>query len=76
MTLPSVPTRILVTTSSGALQLWEHDNLRWTREEGLTTITAAAFVELPEAEMIRVGDGEESFIKRIARQARDAQVRK
>jgi hypothetical protein len=67
------PARILITTSSGALQLWQQGNLTWTREEGLANIVAAEFVELPEAEAVS-GEGEESFIGRIRRQIRDAQV--
>jgi hypothetical protein len=63
----------MFTTSAGALQLWHQGDLQWTREEGLANIVAAEFVELPEAETTG-GVGEESFIGRIGRQVRDAQV--
>ncbi|KAI6102247.1 hypothetical protein F5141DRAFT_1242077 [Pisolithus sp. B1] len=40
-------TRQLLTTSTGALQLWKHGTLQWSREEALSTIRVAAFVPLP-----------------------------
>ncbi|KAI5994746.1 hypothetical protein EDD15DRAFT_2547193 [Pisolithus albus] len=40
-------TRLLLTTSTGTLQLWKHDALQWSREEALSTIRVAAFVPLP-----------------------------
>ncbi|KAI6097855.1 hypothetical protein F5141DRAFT_1011125 [Pisolithus sp. B1] len=40
-------TRLLLTTSTGTLQLWKHDTLQWSREEALSTIRVAAFVPLP-----------------------------
>jgi len=67
------PASTLITTSTGALQLWQQGDLKWTREEGLANIVAAEFVELPEAEAT-AGEGKESFVGRIRRQARDAQV--
>jgi ER membrane protein complex subunit 1 len=55
------------------LQLWQQGDLQWMREEGLANIVAAEFVELPEAEAVG-SESEESFVGRIRRQARDAQV--
>ncbi|KAG6330871.1 hypothetical protein ID866_8220 [Astraeus odoratus] len=39
-------TRLFVTTSTGALQLWEKYDLRWSRDEALSTIQLATFVSL------------------------------
>ena len=30
-----VLSRLFLTTSTGAIQLWQHDQHQWTREEGL-----------------------------------------
>ena len=35
-------------TTTGAMQLWQHDPLQWHREEGLADIRVVEFVELPE----------------------------
>jgi hypothetical protein len=68
-------TRTLITTSTGALQLWKQGDLQWTREEGLAATTVAEFVELPEKVQTSArGDGEESFLSRVVRQIGDAQV--
>ena len=40
-------TRLLLTTSTGALQLWQHEEILWSRDEALSTVRAAAFVSLP-----------------------------
>ncbi|KAI5999030.1 hypothetical protein EDC04DRAFT_2584429 [Pisolithus marmoratus] len=40
-------TRLLLTTSTGTLQLWKHNTLQWSREEALSTIRVAAFIPLP-----------------------------
>ncbi|KAL4079874.1 hypothetical protein V8B97DRAFT_656854 [Scleroderma yunnanense] len=42
-------TRLLLTTSAGALQLWQHDKLLWSRDEALSTVRVAAFVHLPQS---------------------------
>lgn len=69
-------TRTLVTTSTGAMQLWKQGDLQWTREEGLAATVVAEFVELPERVQTSArGDGEESFFSRVVRQIGDAQVR-
>lgn len=68
--------RLVLTTTTGAVQLWQHDKVTWTREESLAAISAAEFVELPEKVISssRLGDSGENFITRLARQISDAQV--
>ncbi|KAF5352206.1 hypothetical protein D9758_009183, partial [Tetrapyrgos nigripes] len=65
--------RVVLTTSTGSIQLWQSDNPQWNREEGLSTINAVQFVELPEklADSSERGDGE-GFAGRLSRQLRDA----
>ncbi|KAJ7780150.1 DUF1620-domain-containing protein [Mycena maculata] len=64
--------RLVITTSTGAVQLWEQDQLLWGREEALASIDVAAFVELPLPERVaRVVEGE-SFITRLTRQIVEA----
>ena len=65
-----------MTSATGAVQLWQHDREQWTREEGLSEIAVAEFVELPEGKSIatHVRD-EESFVERLTRQIGDAKVR-
>ncbi|KAH9929331.1 uncharacterized protein B0H18DRAFT_996604 [Fomitopsis serialis] len=71
----TIVARLAVTTSTGAIQLWQHDKLQWSREEGLADIKVAELVELPERKIItsHVGDEEESFGDRLVRQLSDAQ---
>ena len=68
--------RFVLTTATGAVQLWQHDRVQWTREEALSEIAVAEFVELPEPLSIatHVKD-DESFIERLIRQVEDAKVR-
>jgi hypothetical protein len=68
--------RLLVTTSSGAIQLWQQGELKWMREESLATTTLAEFVELPErvASGSNLHIGGEGFVSRVIRQISDAQV--
>lgn len=40
-------TRLLLTTSTGALQLWQHEGMQWSRDEALSTVRVATFVSLP-----------------------------
>ncbi|KAI0820139.1 DUF1620-domain-containing protein [Trametes gibbosa] len=69
-----VLSRLFLTTSTGAVQLWQQDQLQWTREEGLADIRVAEFVELPERKIAsHVGVELESFGARIGRQLSDAQ---
>lgn len=67
---------MLVSTSNGALQSYKDDQVEWTREESLSAIAVAEFVELPEAKTVLTHvdlDGE-SFITRLTRQLSDARV--
>ena len=69
--------RLFLTTSTGAVQLWQHDKLQWTREEGLSDIRVAEMVELPERKVAaHAGVENETFGMRLRRQLADAQVRK
>ncbi|KAJ7777155.1 hypothetical protein B0H16DRAFT_1879286 [Mycena metata] len=66
--------RLVITTSTGAIQAWEKDQLVWGREESLATIDVATFVELPLPERIaHVNLEDESILARLARQIEDAQ---
>ncbi|KAJ6617050.1 hypothetical protein B0H10DRAFT_1349440 [Mycena sp. CBHHK59/15] len=65
--------RLVVTTSTGAIQLWEKDQLQWGREEALASIDVATFVELPLPERVaRTGGESEQFVTRLIRQIGDA----
>ncbi|THH17682.1 hypothetical protein EW146_g3182 [Bondarzewia mesenterica] len=65
---------IALTTTTGAVQLWQGDKVQWTREESLAHIRVAEMIELPERKTIasHVGDGRESFSQRLKRQLSDA----
>lgn len=66
----------MVTTTTGAVQLWFEAKVEWTREESLSTIAVAEFVELPEHKAVQSSITEsESFIGRVLRHISDAQVR-
>jgi len=60
---------LLLTTSSGAIQLVQQDKLLWTREEALSDIVAIKFIELgePEVEEARHAMAEENFAARSLR---------
>ncbi|GJJ09321.1 hypothetical protein Clacol_003543 [Clathrus columnatus] len=63
--------RILLTTSTGTLQLWFQDQLHWNREESLSKIVNVEFIDLPEqksAETVLNGQG---FLSRLARQVHE-----
>ncbi|KAI0076779.1 hypothetical protein K474DRAFT_1675313 [Panus rudis PR-1116 ss-1] len=75
-TYKRVLSRLVLTTSTGSVQLWHQDKLEWAREEGLASVSAAGWVE--------IGDGgvssgqvemeeQESFTHRLQRQLKDAQ---
>ncbi|KAI5117724.1 hypothetical protein M0805_006209 [Coniferiporia weirii] len=66
--------RFILTTGTGAVQLWQHDRAQWTREEALSEIALAEFVELPERKSVstHVGADEETFFGRVNRQLSDA----
>jgi len=63
-------------TSTGAIQMWQDDEIMWTREEALSSIAAAEFVEIPEklTSIASQRGTAESFIARIRRQIAEAQV--
>ncbi|KAJ7261871.1 hypothetical protein C8J57DRAFT_1184056 [Mycena rebaudengoi] len=65
-------TRLVITTSTGAVQLWEQNQLQWGREEGLATVEVATFVELPLPEHIARAGAEDTFFSRLFRQIGDA----
>ncbi|KDQ19878.1 hypothetical protein BOTBODRAFT_27299 [Botryobasidium botryosum FD-172 SS1] len=44
--------RALVTTSTGAIQLWQQNEAKWTREESLSEIQAIEFLDLPEQKVL------------------------
>ncbi|CAE6483430.1 unnamed protein product [Rhizoctonia solani] len=44
----SIQHRMLLTTSTGAVQLWQLQDLQWTRDEALADIKVAGLVDLPE----------------------------
>ncbi|KAJ3478666.1 hypothetical protein NLI96_g9601 [Meripilus lineatus] len=68
-----VLSRLVLTTSTGSIQLWTQDQLEWVREEGLSDIRTVEWVELPERNVLAVVRGEdEGFWSRLIRQAEDA----
>lgn len=68
-------TRMLLTTTTGSIQLWQHDKMQWVREEALASIQVAEFVELPEKKVatIHAAVDEEGYFERLQRQLSDAQ---
>jgi hypothetical protein len=73
----TIAARLVVTTSSGAVQGWSPANDPWTREESLATVANGGlhtFIELPEPSG-ESGPGSEGLIGRLARQVLDLQVR-
>lgn len=68
---------LALTTTTGAVQLWQGDIVQWTREEGLSRLQVAEMVELPERKSIasHVMDQDETFVGRARRQLTDAKVR-
>ncbi|RDX49601.1 DUF1620-domain-containing protein [Lentinus brumalis] len=65
--------RLALTTSTGAVQMWQQDQLQWSREEGLADIRVAELVELPEPKIASHSDrDQETFSARVARQLLDA----
>ena len=66
--------RFMVTTSTGALQVWQQDVIQWTREESLSELQNVEFIDLPEKKVAEdVLDGH-NFITRLLRQIGDAKV--
>ena len=62
---------IVLTTSTGAIQLWDQETIAWTREEGLSSIQETRFVELPERklEVAKVVLHNEDLVSRLTRHA-------
>ena len=72
----NVKSRLVVTTTTGAIQLWEQSSLKWTREESLALTAIAELVEIPEKIASEAGhDLNEGFVARLTRHVIDAQVR-
>ncbi|CCA66499.1 hypothetical protein PIIN_00183 [Serendipita indica DSM 11827] len=66
--------RIILSTSTGAIQQWQQETNHWSREESLTEIEAVAALDLPEATVdsrLMYTAMEETPIQRITRQVRD-----
>ncbi|KAG5636275.1 hypothetical protein H0H81_008561 [Sphagnurus paluster] len=66
---------LLLTTSTGAIQLWNLDiptTDTWTREEALAAVVLAEFVELPEGLVDAGTRDNEGFLGRLWRHAGDA----
>ena len=68
---------LAVTTSTGAVQLWQGNIVQWTREEGLSRLQVAEMVELPEQKSMESHaiDEQDTFVERVRRQLTDAKVR-
>ncbi|KAF8577387.1 DUF1620-domain-containing protein [Ramaria rubella] len=64
--------RTMFTTSTGALQLWQQDEVQWTREESLAEIKNVEFVDLPEKKVAHDALGNQNFLARLIRQAGNA----
>lgn len=58
------------------MQLWQQNELQWTREEALAEITFAELVDLPERKIVtaHAGDEDEPFGDRLMRQLSDTQA--
>jgi hypothetical protein len=68
---------LALTTTTGAIQLWQGDVVQWTREEGLSRLQVAEMTELPERKTIasHITGQDETFVSRTRRQLADAKVR-
>jgi hypothetical protein len=70
----TVISRFVVTTTAGAVQLWQQGETQWTREEALAHVEAAVFVGMPAEKKVARG-AVQGFRARVGRQVRDAKVR-
>jgi hypothetical protein len=69
----NVLTRVVLTATTGTVQLWQQDKEQWTREEALANIAVAEFVELPGMNVMQAhGSEDENFVSRVVRQVLDA----
>ena len=68
---------LALTTTTGAIQLWQGNIVQWTREEGLSRLQVAEMAELPERKTIasHIIGQDETFVGRARRQLADAKVR-
>jgi ER membrane protein complex subunit 1 len=68
---------LALTTTTGAIQLWQGDIVQGTREEGLSRLQVAEMAELPERKTIasHITGQDETFVSRARRQLADAKVR-
>ena len=68
--------RVAITTTTGAVQLWQQEQFLWNREEGLANIVLTELVELPEQQVVasHIDLENETFGARLQRQLADAQV--
>ncbi|EKM76614.1 hypothetical protein AGABI1DRAFT_62973 [Agaricus bisporus var. burnettii JB137-S8] len=65
--------KLLISTYTGNVQLVEGTQVKWNREEALTSSVVAEFAELPPPKAV-VGDHEgESFVSRVIRHIADLQ---
>ena len=73
----TVVARMVITTSTGAVQLWQQDKMQWSREESLSEIVVAEYVDTPEKQSITAHRdlSKESLGERLTRQASEARVR-
>jgi hypothetical protein len=66
--------QVLISTYTGNVQLIEGAQLKWNRDEALTTAVVSEFVELPPPKAV-VGDhDDESFVGRLIRHIGDLQA--
>jgi len=68
---------LALTTTTGAVQLWQGDIVQWTREEGLSRLQVVEMAELPEQKTIalHIIGQDETVVERARRQLADAKVR-
>ncbi|KAG6836912.1 hypothetical protein H0H93_001278 [Arthromyces matolae] len=73
------PPSLLLTTTSGTVQLWDlgsNPTEAWTREESLAAAVLSEFVQLPESQTDGIADSDkarEGLLGRILRHANDSQ---
>lgn len=74
-TEPHTNPQVLISTHTGNIQLFEGVQLKWNRDEALTTGVVSGFVKLPPPKAV-VGDHEgETFVERVGRHIGDLQAR-
>ena len=68
--------RTAIVTSTGSIQLWQQDQIQWTREESLADIRAVEFVDLPEKLIAASNsvDKRENFFAKLGRHQGDLRV--